>query len=59
MNKHRSEKLDNMLGKRVLVFFFGNSCDLGVLEWDKYFNRYRVGDTIFYKSNVKKIIEAD
>ena len=40
MNKHRSPKLDNMLGKNVLVIFFDHSCDLGRLEWIKDISRY-------------------
>jgi len=59
MDKHRSPKLDNMLGKNVLVIFFDNTCDIGRLEWDKNCSRYRVADTLFRKSHVRKIIEQE
>lgn len=55
MNKHRSVKLDAMLGKNVLVIFFDNTCDIGRLEWDENCSRYRVADTLFRKSHIRKI----
>lgn len=45
MYKHRSPKLDSMLGRHVLVSFCDGTFE-GILEWDEEFGRYRVGDTV-------------
>ena len=64
MNVHNSEKLNNLLYKRVKLVLTDNTSHIGVLTLDDYSNRYKLdrdemnkGPLCFYKSHVKKIEE--
>ena len=63
-NIHESEKLNNLLYKRVKLILNDNTVHTGVLTLDDYSNRYKLdrdemnkGPLCFYKSHVKKIEE--
>ena len=55
---HESEKLNRLLGKKVLVVFFDGEIRKGVLEKSKHSARYKVDNVAFYKSHVRQIKEA-
>ena len=66
MNVHESEKLNNLLYKRVKLILNDNTVHTGVLTLDDYSNRYKLdreimnkGSLCFYKSHVKKIKEVE
>ena len=66
MNVHESEKLNNLLYKRVKLVLTDNTTHIGFLTLDDYSNRYKLdrdemnkGPLCFYKSHVKKIEELE
>jgi small nuclear ribonucleoprotein (snRNP)-like protein len=65
-NIHESEKLNNLLYKRVKLVLNDNTVHVGVLTLDDYSNRYKLdreimnkGPLCFYRSHVKKIEELE
>jgi len=61
-NVHNSEKLNDLLGKKVTVILFDDSEHTGILEKSEYMKGYKIvrdhrGPLHFYKTHIKKIEE--
>lgn len=66
MNVHNSDKLNNLLNKRVRLLLTDDTLHIGILSKDEYSSRYKLnrdemnkGPLCFYKSHVKKIEELE
>ena len=59
---HKSNKLDQYLGKKVKITFFDNDVEIGILENSQFpYERthpYKINNLVFCKSHVKKIEEV-